>query len=213
MNKIALIALLLIITPLFSRLALAQTEDEVTTNLKKRLQESLQTESSPSPTIQLRAYIGTIKDLIGNNLVINSKDGKQDIRIEDNTTILRSPGNTTIKPDSINIGDSIIAIGYPSDEDTLTGRRLIVSANPIESPAKVTAMGVIKKIDKTSLTLALNDRDQKILVNSKTILKSPAGPIELADLELGDTLIYTATLSNSVETATILMRVKTAPLE
>jgi len=209
MNKIAFIALLLIITPLFSRLAVAQTEDEVTTNLKKRLQESLQTESSPSPTIQLRAYIGIIKDLIGNNLVINSKDGKQDIRIDDDTTILRAPGNTIIKPDSINIGDSIIAIGYPSDEDTLTGRRLIVSATPIESPAKVTAMGVIKKMDKTSLTLSINDSDQKILVNSKTIFKSPAGPIELADLELGDTLIYTATLTDSTQTATILMRVKT----
>ncbi|MFH1243970.1 MAG: hypothetical protein V1487_00125, partial [bacterium] len=106
MNKIAFIALLLIFTPLFSHLVQAQTEDEVTTNLKKRLQESLQTEVSPSPTIQLRAYIGTIKDLIGNNLVINSKDGKQDIRLEDDTTILRSPGNTTIKPESINIGDS-----------------------------------------------------------------------------------------------------------
>ncbi len=84
-----------------------------------------------------------------------------------------------------------------------------MSATPIESPAKVTAMGVIKKMDKTSLTLSINDSDQKILVNSKTIFKSPAGPIELADLELGDTLIYTATLTDSTQTATILMRVKT----
>ncbi|MFH1244432.1 MAG: hypothetical protein V1487_02600, partial [bacterium] len=81
----------------------------------------------------------------------------------------------------------------------------------IESPAKVTAMGTIKKIDKSVLTLTIGSDDQKILLTAKTILKSPAGPIELADLELGDTLIYTATQSNSVQTATIIMRVKIAP--
>src|SRR3989339_932283 len=103
MHKIDLIALLLAFSPLFSHLA--QAEDAVTENLKRRLQESLQIETSPSPTIELRAYIGTIKDLIGNTLVINGKDGKQDIRIEDGTVILRSPGNTNIKQENINIGD------------------------------------------------------------------------------------------------------------
>ncbi|EKD79934.1 MAG: hypothetical protein ACD_40C00251G0003 [uncultured bacterium] len=211
MHKIALIALLLAFSPLFSHLA--QAEDAVTENLKRRLQESLQIETSPSPTIELRAYIGTIKDLIGNTLVINGKDGKQDIRIEDGTVILRSPGNTNIKQENINIGDYLIAIGYPGDGETLLGRRLIVSSSPIESPPKLTAMGTVKKMDKTSLTLSIDDNDQKILVNAKTTFKSPAGPIEFTDLELGDTLIYAATLSDSTQTATILMRVKTAPIE
>lgn len=186
-------------------------ENIVTENLKKRLQESLQTESTDSPTTLLRAYVGIIKDFVGNTLVLESKDGKRDVKLTDDTSIIRSPGNTPIQPESINIGDSAIAIGYLGDDDVLSGRRLIVSSTPIKEPAKLTAMGIIKKLDKSALTLTIDKEDQKLLLTAKTILKSPVGPIELTDLEIGDTLIYTSTVLDTSQTATILMRIKTAP--
>lgn len=186
--------------------------DEATDNLKKRLQESL---SSPIPTpISLsRAYIGVVRDVIKDTVIIQDKDGKKDIKLQDDSTILRSPGNAIIKPENIRIGDYIIAIGYPESGDVLTGRRLIVSVDPINSPAKSSGLGTLTKLTKTTLTLKLADLEQDLSLSSKTLFKTQTGLLELADLSVGDTLVYTATIDADDDlTATIIMRIQTASI-
>ena len=138
---------------------------------------------------------------------------KKDIKIAEDTIIVRAPGNAVIKPVNINIGDSIIAIGTTETADILLGKRLIVSSTPIPTPLKVTSIGTVQSVTKSSLVISINSEEQKIFLTSKTIIKSPAGPIELADLDVGDTVIYTATVDDNESTATILMRIKTAPVE
>ncbi|MFH2086032.1 MAG: hypothetical protein ABII21_04590 [bacterium] len=185
---------------------------EVTENLKKRLQESLDTKET-SPLSSARAYIGIVKDIIKDTIIIEDKDGKRDIKLGDDTSIIRSPGNAVIKADNIRIDDSIIAIGYPTGNDTLDGRRLVVSTTPLESPQKTSGFGTIKKIDKAVLTLLVSDQDKILTLTGKTIYKSTAGSIEPSDLAVGDTLVYTATLdSEKTTTATILMRVLSASI-
>lgn len=188
--------------------------NEVTENLKKRLQESLD-ESSPStpPISSHKAYVGIVKDVIKDTLIIEDKDGKKDIKLEDNTTILRTPGNATIKSDSIRIDDYIIAIGSMGANEVLTGRRLIVSADPIKPPTKTSGLGTIIKIGKSELTLKLPDKEQVMSLTAKTVFKSAGGSIELSDLAVGDTLIYTAT-SDAKEnlSVTILMRILASSL-
>jgi hypothetical protein len=50
-------------------------------------------------------------------------------------------------------------------------------------------------------------------LTAKTIFKSSVGSIELIDLTLGDTLIYTATVAESGDlTATIIMRILASSL-
>jgi len=192
----------------------AMSDDAITENIKKRLQESLAEESGAIPTLSsARAYIGVIKDVIKDTVIIEDKSGKKDIKLQADTDILRTPGNATIKTDDIRIGDYVIAIGYPDGEETLTGRRLIVSIDPIKPPEKTTGLGKITKINKNSLTLNMSDKDQVIYTTIKTIYKSAVGTIELADLAVGDTLIYTATTDDHDElTATILMRTGTASI-
>lgn len=185
--------------------------DEVTENLKKRLVESLDAETTPAKSP--RAYIGMVKDVIKNTIVISDKDGKKDIKLEDDATILRSPGSASIQADDIRIDDYIIAMGYPEGEDVLTGRRLIVSTNPIKTPAKSSGLGTIVKSSKTSLTLKVDSAERVLAITSKTQFKSAGGTIEFVDLAVGDTLIYTATVDEDDDlTATIFMRVATAAL-
>lgn len=185
--------------------------DEVTENLKKRLQESLENKES-APTDSARAYIGVVKDVIKDTIIIEDKDGKKDVKLEDSTTIVRSPGNTVIKPENIRIDDYIIAIGFPGEGEILKGRRLIVSVEPIKSPEKKSGLGTISKIGKNSLTLTVEGAEQVMTLTSKTILKSPVGTIDLTDLAVGDVLIYTALIDDEDLTATILMRVKTSSI-
>jgi hypothetical protein len=188
------------------------SEQDVTDNLKKRLQESLDSKT-PTTSPILKAYIGVVKDIIKDTVIIEDKTGKKDIKLTEDTTILRSPGSASIKPENIRIDDYIIAIGYLEGDTTLAGRRLIVSVDPIKSPNKLSGIGTIEKISKTGITLKLVDKSQTITTTSKTIYKSTVGTIEPSDLAIGDTLIYTATLSDEdLLTATIFMRTKTGSI-
>ena len=193
--------------------SLAPGDDQVITdNLKKRLQESLAGEES-SPLSQARAYIGVVKDVIKDTVVMEDKDGKKDIKLSDETTLLRSPGNAEIKSENIRIDDYIIAMGYPGEGDVFSGRRLIVSIDPLLISLKTSGMGTITKLSKSSLTLKTTDKEQVIDLTSKTVIKSPVGTIEYSTLAIGDTLIYTATMDAKDNlTATILMRTQTSSI-
>lgn len=181
--------------------------DEVTANLKERLQNSLQNLTGSPATPSATSYVGIVTDVVGGTVVLTDKDGKKDVKLNDDTVILRTPGNATIKSDDIRIDDTIIAIGYPVSDDAITGKRLVVSTTPFPDFGKTSGMGVIKTITKTTLTLALGDQDQVLSLTGKIVFKSPAGTIALADLALGDTVIYTAAIDDkNAQTATIIMR-------
>ena len=188
----------------------ASLEDAVD-SVKKRLHESLA--KNPTSKELVKAYIGTIKDVIKDTLVVEDKDGKKHVTLTDSTTLLRSPGNATIKAEDVRIGDSIIAIGYPETEDELRGARLIVSTTPFAAPSKTTGIGQLTKIGKASLELETKDGNLTLSVNSKTIYKTPTELIELADLDIGDRVIYTATTGATESTATIIMRIRTTSVE
>ena len=221
---ISLIALTLVITPVHaastlpspslspSPISTSASDKEITDNLKKKIAENLDKSKEVLTTSTARGYIGIVKDVIKDTVIIEDKDGKKDIKITKDTAILRSPGSTTIKSENIRIDDYIIAIGYPIDDETMTGKRLIVSADPIKAPDKSSAIGTISKIGKTSLTLKLADKDQTVGITAKTIYKSSVGTIELSDLTIGDTVIYTATIDDPEVTATIVMRTGTASI-
>ena len=181
--------------------------NEVTENLKKRLQASLD-ENTTSTTPSLLGYVGTVKDVIKDTLVIEDKDGKKDIKVTADTAILRSPGNTAIKTENIRIDDYIIAIGEPSDVDVMTGLRLIVSQDPIAPPSKTSGLGTVTKLGKTSITLEVDGKEVVMTLNTKTIFKSRESTLDQSDLSVGDTLIYTATIDEDEDlTATILMQI------
>jgi hypothetical protein len=188
------------------------SDEEASENLQKRLQKSLDLENADSTTSSIKAYVGVVKDVIKDTIIMEDKDGKKDIKLQEDTIIVRSPAGTSIKPENIRIDDYIIAIGNPGENDILLGKRLIVSTEEIKPPAKVSALGTITKIGKNSVTLKVEDKDQLIATTTKTIFKSSAGTIEFADLEVGDTLIYTATVDEDDLTATVIMRVQTASI-
>lgn len=186
--------------------------NEVTENLKKRLQDSLEDEPSAPVSIAL-SYVGVVKDIIKDTVIIEDKDGKRDIKLKDDTDILRAPGNAAIKPENIRIDDYIIAIGYPGEGENMNGRRLIVSADPIKPPAKTSAMGTITKLAKNSLTVSVGGEDQLITTTTKSIYKSSTGTIESTDLSEGDTVIFTATVDEDKDlTATHIMRVRSSAI-
>ncbi len=188
------------------------TINEITDNLKQRLQETIQNASS-SATATAVAYIGSVKDVVNDTIVMDTKDGRKNIAVGSDTTIVRTPGQRTIKIDNVQIGDSAIAIGTPSAEDELAGTRIVVSTDPITPPAKTSGYGTITKIARGSLSLFVPGQSDPVVVgvDGNTIIKTPSDLLTLKDLALGDTIVYTADLDkNNNQTATIIMQISTA---
>ena len=189
--------------------------NEVTENIKKRVQAALDDPTQkPEPSDSPIGYVGIVKDIIKDTVIIEDKDGKKDIKLNDETAIIRSPGTATIKPENIRIDDYIIAIGYAmKDSENILGKRLIVSTDALSVSSKSTGLGTISKIDKNSITLNIDGNDQVLQITSKTVVKSAVGVIEYSELTPSDTLIFTASKdAKDVQTATILMRIKTAAI-
>ena len=185
--------------------------NQATENIKKYLQNAQgSTEEVSQTSSSLRAYVGTVRDVIKETIVVEDKDGKKNVVVDADSTILRSPGNATIKIDDVRIDDNIIAIGYIKDTDELTGRRLIVSATPLATTTKITGIGTMSKISGSTITVATSSESLVLTATTKTIIKSTASTtLDLTELELGDTIIFTATSDEKTKTVTNIMRIKT----
>ncbi|GAB4026992.1 MAG: hypothetical protein Fur0011_3980 [Candidatus Microgenomates bacterium] len=185
------------------------SQEQITENLKKRLQETIG-ETTQAEKINYKSFVGIIRDVIKDTLIIEDKDGKKKVVIKTDTSIVRSPGNKTIPVDSIRIEDNIISIGTFKESDELEAVRIIVSADPLTTTSKVSSLARITKISKNTITTtSIDSGSTKILnLNTKTTLKSSLGEsLEITDLNVGDSIIYTATLSTDTITATSLMRI------
>jgi hypothetical protein len=198
-------------TPSLSPTPTPISEETVTENLKKRLQETISGEDKVEPDlVQYKSFVGVIRDVIKNTLVIEDKDGKKNVMILSDASIVRSPGNATIKAESIRIEDYVIAIGTLRESDELESVRVIVSTEPLTTVVKKAEAGKISKLTTTTLTIIpLNGSENKtITLNAKTSLKSSLGEsLETKELSVGDAVIYTAIESKNALTATSIMRI------
>ena len=186
------------------------SEEQITESLKKRLQETIGETNQTEAEQNYKSFVGVIRDVIKDTLIIEDKDGKKKIVIKEGASIVRSPGNKTIPTDSVRIEDNIISIGSLKESDELEAVRIIVSADPLTATSKVSALARITKISKTAITTtSIDSGSTKIInLNTKTSLKSSLGEsLEVTDLNVGDSIIYTATLAKDTLAATSLMRI------
>jgi len=192
---------------------LAVDDTTVTENLKKRLQETVATTKTQEPSLSAyKSFVGVIRDVIKDTLIIEDKDGEKSIRIASGSALLRSPGNTTIKTEDLRLEDYCIAIGKldSTDPSEMDSARLIVSTTPLSSSSKLTGLATITKIGKTTLDITpLGGGEIKILtLDSDTALKSPLGDaLVLKDINIGDSVLYTAIQEEKSIVVTNLMRV------
>ena len=188
--------------------------DIVTENLKERLIETINQVSGNTEAKRSVGYIGKVKDIVQNTIVVEDKAGKINVLVSADSEIVRSPGNTKIKLENVNIGDGIIAIGRPAEEDSeLNGQRIIVSSQEFTPPKKTSGLAKITKLTSSSLTLSPLGSDTPIVLDLsvKTAYKNSESALELDDLSVGDTVIYSALVDTQDPTdltATVLMQIK-----
>ena len=184
------------------------SEETITENLKKRLQDTLTSSGSATNPTAFRGFVGQVKDVIKDTVIIQDQAGKTNVVISDETTLLRSPGNNAIELEDIRLEDYVIAIGTTIGKDELAGIRLILSTTPLTSTNKTSGLSVITKVNKSSLILA---NGTTLAFSGKTIIKTNTSTsLVAADLLPGDTIIFTATINDDITTATVIMRIKSS---
>jgi hypothetical protein len=187
--------------------------DEVTENLRERLRSSVSDPDAINQVesqLSLKGYVGTVTDIIQNTIVIEDKQGKKNVKVMDDSTILRTPGNSKIKLESVRINDSIIAIGDPVDDDDMDGKRLIVSENELNPPNKLSGLARVEKLNRYSFTLkeTATDTELELFFTGSTAYKSSTDRLERSDIEIGDTILFTAVKDKDDDwSATIVMQV------
>lgn len=190
------------------------SSDQVTENLKSRLKESINVIESATAVTSV-GYIGRVRDIIKNTLVIEDKSGERNIVVGPETTLLRSPGNTSIKLDNVKIDDAIIAIGIPEPEASdLQATRIIVSDTAFDPPRKVSGVGTVKSFAKNTLTLTGADGTEVVIkTNTKTVYKTPQETLDSPATEPGTEIVYTALVDSKdprLLTATVIMQISAA---
>jgi len=216
MQKLHLTSLFLVISLVLAPLVLA--DDQVTENLKERLKSAVSDVqvNQVEEATNRKGYIGTVTDIIQNTIILEDKEGKKSIKIDDDSTIIRNPGNSKIELTSVQIDDSIIAIGDLIEADELQGKRMIVSANSFSPPTKISGVGTISQLNRYSYSLTSKDSDEELelFFTNKTIYKSPSELLENTDLQEGDEILYTAIKDKDDDwSATIVMQLVPAPTE
>ena len=224
MKSILQIALIIVLTSAFfvPHISQAQENDnvvdesEVTENLKSRLKETINEVSTSSTPTSFIGYIGTVKDVVKSTIIIEDKAGKKNVVTGEETNFVRTPGNSEIKLENVRIDDSIIAIGSEMDDSgEISAKKIIVSENPFTPREKLTNLGTIKEINKYSFTLETKTSEElELFFTGKTVYKSSSSSLELDDLNVGDTILFTAGKDKDNDwSATVIMQLKAAPQE
>lgn len=98
----------------------------------------------------LKAYVGTVTDIIDSTIQIKSLDSQiQQISTKDKTIpVVNTKGtaNKTIKIGDVAIGDFIVAMGFIDGNDVLEAKRILVT----DSPLKLKITAEIQKVDAVS---------------------------------------------------------------
>lgn len=205
LNLFLYTALFLALIVLLTSQVVAVEDSTITENIKKRLQNTIASESASLNQVKYRSFVGQITDVIKDTLIVEDKDGKKNIKIASGSAVVRSPGNTSIKTENIRIEDYVIAIGRLEAEDELESVRLIVSTEPVVAKNKTSDSSTITSLNKSSLVLASG---QVVNVDKSTVIKSPLGElIDFSEFKIGDRLVYTGKFDDDELIATNLMRI------
>lgn len=192
-------SLLLIITFILITALPAQaqtaSDSSVTQKIKDRLKETAvealdvakEELAAKSKAPRKKAYIGTIKTIDSQLIVLEYKSTNYSIDLTDKTEIVKAE---TLKPN-----DFIIAMGFlfPDNPNLQAARVLLVDEPDTTSPRQLIS-GPIQEIDASKISVAA----KTLTLTSKTALQIPDVKNPTAeDLELADNLFAIVTLDKN----------------
>jgi hypothetical protein len=144
---------------------------------------------------QKRAFVGKLAEIFNSTLVLGTRLGERRAQIATDAAIISA--GKEIKFDSLEIGSSLICMGYLRPDEILDTRRVVAEKEEKALPERTIVFGEIADIDEKEKIISVKQLKDgtvwQIEITSKTELtKKVEGAIEeadFADISLGDRLV------------------------
>jgi len=169
--------------------------NDIRTKVKEIVQEKL----DQAQKGQKMAFAGTISEINGLNLTLQTNQGDKQLNVATDAAIIGKGGKRiTIKDLKTNL--FAVVMGYLQENDILGVRRLVISEKP-KVVAKETAFGKVTDISKEENVITIKNEKKNIIytveINDKTVItKKVDGKVQkvkLEVIEIGDHLIAIGT--------------------
>lgn len=177
---------LLIFLSLFSFvpavLAQSPTPDEAVKEIREAVKEKVRKNFEETQKGQKKAFVGKITEVSNSTLTLETQTGKQQTKVEEETTIIGKNKNE-IDFDDLEIDNYLIAMGYLSENGILQAKRVIVTEKA-KTPNQQVAVGRVTDISADEKIITVKNEKKEIIytveATSKTIItqKSEDGKVE-----------------------------------
>lgn len=182
MKKITLIIALLLasVRPAFAQTAsVSATPSPETIN---RIQEAINKNLKNAETVlsetsnRLVGYAGIVSDI--KEGVISLESGSLSIQVSLTPTTAILKDGKSIKPEQISLNDKALIIGNLTAPEVITAKRIVISTKEEKKVEKRIVFSPILKINATTLTLKIDDKNTNLTLGKKLKLN-------LKELNLG----------------------------
>lgn len=158
--------------------------------VKEKLQDIGQIKTVINPK---KAYLGTITEINGNSLKIDSKTKIYEFTISDDASFVNLKQNK-IKKTDLKIGQDVLVLSLSKDTITFAKKIIVVDPSKLQNNKNV-SLGKIADISTTTSILVLiptnnKNRELQIKVDSKTeIITKDNKTIKFSDLKKGQKIV------------------------
>jgi len=176
-----------------------EATNTATSDIRNKVKEIVQEKLDQAQKGQKMAFVGTVSEINGLNLTLQTNDGDQKLNIATDAAIIGKGGKKiTMKDLKTNL--FTIAMGFMEENDVLGVRRLVVSEKP-KTVSKEIAFGKVTDISKEENVITIKNEKKNIIytveVTDKTTLTKKVDDkiqkVKLEVIEIGDRLIAIGT--------------------
>ena len=185
-------------TPATSSAGKNQKVEDIRQAIEKEVRDKL----DQAQKGQKLAFVGTVSEINGLNLTLQTNDGDQKLNIATDAALIGKGGKKiTMKDLKTNL--FTIAMGFMEENDVLGVRRLVVSEKP-KTVSKEIAFGKVTDISKEENVITVKNEKKNIIytveITDKTIItKKVDGKIQKVKLEVIETGDYLITIGAPTE--------------
>jgi len=155
-------------------------------DIRSKVKEIVQEKLDQVQKGQKMAFFGTISEINGLSLTLQTNEGEKQLNVATNAAIINKDGKK-IKAENLKNGLFAIAMGYLEEKNVLGVRRLVMSEKPKTSIREI-ACGKVTDISKEENVLTIKNESKNIIytleINDKTIINQKiAGKVEKVKIE------------------------------
>ena len=172
-------------------------------DIRAKVKEIVQEKLDQAQKGQKMAFTGTISEINGLDLTLQTNEGDKQLNIATDAAIV-GKGGKKITAKDLKSNLFAVVMGYLQENDVLDVRRLVVSEKP-KVVAKETAFGKVTDISKEENVITIKNEKKNIIytveITDKTVInKKVDGKVQKVKLEvigIGDHLIAIGTTTEN----------------